>query len=98
MQRVKIRHAGWVRRDNFGSDDGGFGREKCERVSDDVEPRGEICAIARMNADFCSFLVQLHAVAIELDLVQPTVALGGRSRSAGWAGLMKAEGQRTATI
>ena len=73
MQRVKVGHAGCVRRDHLGIEDRGFRREERERVSNDAKPCSEICAIARMDADFLSLLVQLHTVAIELYLVQPII-------------------------
>ena len=43
---------------------------------DGREARGEIDAVARVDHHLLAVLVQLYAVAVEFDLVQPIVALG----------------------
>ena len=76
MERGEIRQALEIGGDHLRINDGRLCRQMREGMCDDRETRREVHPVAGLDDDVLAFLVQLDAVAVEFDLVQPAVAFG----------------------
>src|SRR5258706_16349472 len=71
MQRMKIRPAVRVTRNDLTIEDDGLGGECAHRVRNRRVPFGEVGAVLGKDRNVLAVLMQLHAVAVEFYLVQP---------------------------
>ena len=74
VKRTEIRQPVRIARYGLCIDDDGLGRQMHERVRDGGKAAGENVPVAGVDRDVLAILVQLHAVAVEFDLMQPAVA------------------------
>jgi len=92
VQPGEIRTAISIASHDLTVEDGRLGGELVKQLRDGGEALGEIVPIAAVDHDMRAHLVGLHAVAVELHLVQPAVASGHALGRYGAAGLDEAEG------
>src|SRR5262249_54414570 len=84
VQPGEIRTAVSIACDNLTIEHGRFGWELVQQLGDGRKPLREIMPIATVDDHPRAYLVGLHAVAVELHLVQPTVA-GRHFLGSDWA-------------
>src|SRR5262245_24004666 len=84
-----------IARHNLAVEHGRFGRELVQQLRDGRKALGEVVPVAAVDYHPRAHFVDLHAVAVELHLVQPAFA-GGHFLGADWAaGLDKAKRRHT---
>ena len=87
VQPGKVRTPVGIAGHNLAIEHCRLGRQLVQQLCDGGEALGEIVPVAAEDHDTRAHLVDLHAIAVELHLVQPAVAGGhvfGRHGAAGW--------------
>src|SRR5262249_17359520 len=76
LVRGTVKHLEAAVMDEFGVDDRRRARQRGQFSGEPWEAAGPVGTVARVEDDVLVRLVDLHPVAVELDLVEPALALG----------------------